>query len=88
MRYINEKGQAVQLEQLDLSKGYLVTNQAIREDAEPIDNITKFAYTTEDYEEVQQYFLYRVEDTKPSQLDRIEAQIAYTAMMTDTLLEG
>lgn len=23
----------------------------------------------------------------PSQLDRIEAQIAYTAMMTDTLLE-
>ena len=26
-------------------------------------------------------------DTTPSQLDRIEAQIAYTAMMTDTLLE-
>lgn len=24
----------------------------------------------------------------PSQLDRIEAQVAYTAMMTDTLLEG
>ena len=24
---------------------------------------------------------------QPSQLDRIEAQIAYTAMMTDTLLE-
>lgn len=24
----------------------------------------------------------------PSQLDRIEAQIAYTAIMTDTLLEG
>lgn len=24
----------------------------------------------------------------PSQLDRIEAQAAYTAMMTDTLLEG
>ena len=25
---------------------------------------------------------------QPTQLDRIEAQIAYTAMMTDTLLEG
>jgi len=24
----------------------------------------------------------------PSQLDAIEAQVAYTAMMTDTLLEG
>lgn len=27
------------------------------------------------------------EDTAPTQLDRIEAQITYTAMMTDTLLE-
>ena len=26
-------------------------------------------------------------DTTPTQLDRIEAQITYTAMMTDTLLE-
>lgn len=25
---------------------------------------------------------------EPSQADRIEAQVAYTAMMTDTLLEG
>lgn len=32
---------------------------------------------------------YREEDIQqqPTQLDRIEAQIAYTAMMTDTLLE-
>ena len=27
-------------------------------------------------------------ENKPSQLDRIEAQITYTAMMTDTLLEA
>ena len=27
-------------------------------------------------------------DPKPTQLDIIEAQITYTAMMTDTLLEG
>lgn len=27
------------------------------------------------------------ESTKPSQLDIIEAQVTYTAMMTDTLLE-
>ena len=27
-------------------------------------------------------------DPEPTQLDRIEAQITYTAMMTDTLLEG
>ena len=28
-----------------------------------------------------------IDDDAPTQLDRIEAQVAYTAMMTDTLLE-
>ena len=28
------------------------------------------------------------EPQKPTQLDRVEAQATYTAMMTDTLLEG
>lgn len=28
------------------------------------------------------------EESEPSQLDTIEAQVTYTAMMTDTLLEG
>ena len=27
-------------------------------------------------------------ETAPTQLDRVEAQVTYTAMMTDTLLEG
>ena len=27
------------------------------------------------------------EDAEPTQLDRIEAQVTYTAMMTDTMLE-
>lgn len=27
------------------------------------------------------------EDVTPTQLDRVEAQVTYTAMMTDTLLE-
>lgn len=27
-------------------------------------------------------------DPAPTELDRLEAQVAYTAMMTDTLLEG
>ena len=27
-------------------------------------------------------------EEQPTQLDRVEAQITYTAMMTDTLLEG
>lgn len=88
MRYIDENGKTVQKEQLDLTKGYLANIQVIKEDVEPIDNVNKFFYTADDYEEVQKYFLHKVQSNTPSQLDRIEAQITYTAMITDTLLEG
>ena len=83
MRVINQNHETIA--GYDLTVGYLVPAKVISEDAEPIDNVTKFAWTDEDYEEVQMY----VPNPKdiPSQLDVIEAQVAYTAMMTDTLLE-
>lgn len=75
------------LESYDLSKGSLSTRTVIREDAVPIDNVTKFAWADEDYEEIQVYIPYEVTTNEPSQLDRIEAQVTYTAMMTGTLME-
>ena len=85
MRVINENLETIT--EYDLTKGQLVSATAIREDAEPIDNITKHAWADEDYEEVQMYILNPPVDNTPSQLDIIEAQVTYTAMMTDTLLE-
>lgn len=45
----------------------------------------------DEYEDVMRYVLYTDEElkelNKPTQLDIIEAQVAYTAMMTNTLLE-
>lgn len=49
----------------------------------------------DEYENIQRYILFTEEELKakeeelnrPSQLDIIEAQVTYTAMMTDTLLE-
>lgn len=45
----------------------------------------------DEYETVQIYHPFTAEElaarNAPTQLDRIEAQIAYTAMMTDTLME-
>lgn len=75
------------LESYDLSKGSLSTRTVIRTGAVPIDNITKFAWADDDYEEVQVYIPYGEPENTPSQLDRIEAQLAYTAMMTGTLVE-
>lgn len=86
MRIIDTEGNPIQSP--DSEKGYLATRQEIREDAVPIDNLTKFAWEDSDFEEVKVYIPYGEPDTAPSQLDRIEAQLVYTAMMTETLTEG
>lgn len=39
------------------------------------------------YEKLSEPEQPKEQETKPTQLDRIEAQVVYTAMMTDTLLE-
>lgn len=85
MRIIDTEGNPLQSP--DLEKGYLTTRQEIRADAAPIDNVTKFAWEDSDFEEVRVYIPYEVTDNEPTQLDRIEAQAAYTAMMTGTLIE-
>ena len=86
MRVIDQNGKT--LTEYDLSQGRLVPTQGIREDATPIDDVTKFAWDDEDYEDVLLYIHSPVEKNIPTQLDMIEAQVTYTAMMTDTLLEG
>lgn len=72
----------------DINKGELLEVTTLREDMIPVDNVTKFAPANEDWEQALMYVPFpEVEMAEPSQLDRIEAQITYTAMMTDTLLE-
>jgi hypothetical protein len=85
MRIVNQALKTIT--EYDLNKGYLVPATAIKEDATPIDNVTKFAWADDEYEEVQMYVPNQEVTEAPTQLDRIEAQLAYTAMMTDTLLE-
>ena len=76
------------LESYDLSRGYLQPRTIIRPDAAPIDNVKKFAWVNSDYQEILVYIPFEYPVDEPSQLDRIEAQVAYTAMMTGTLMEG
>lgn len=57
MRTINENYETIDESVIDLSKGQLLPATVIREYAEPIDDITKFAWSDEDYEEVQMYVL-------------------------------
>ena len=89
VRVINQKHETIT--EYDLTAGKLYPIKTIKEDAEPIDNVKKFVYTGKDYEDALIYIPNEEKSTKekaaPSKMDIIEAQIAYTAMMTDTLLE-
>lgn len=55
MRIVNEKYETITEAEADLTVGYLCAATVIRENAQPVDNKTKFAWADEDYEEVQVY---------------------------------
>ena len=73
-----KEGSGQQITQADLMDGYILVAQI------PDGDLSGYRYVNGD-------FVFDPEETQvdqPSQLDKIEAQITYTAMMTDTLLEG
>lgn len=87
MRIVNENYETIDESDVDLSKGQLLPATVIREDAVPIDDVTKFAWDDEDYEEVQIYVI----NSEPEEQTRT-AQDDTDAMMIDheyrlTLLE-
>ena len=75
MRVINQKRETIT--EYDLNTGRLVPITVIRTDATPIDNITKFAWADEDYEEVQMYVPNPVK-TVQQQISELKAKLSAT----------
>lgn len=88
MRYVNEDMQTISSVDADLTKGKLVDVVVVKESATPIDDINKFAWDDDDYETAKMYVPNPPDLYIPSVQDRIEAQVSYTAIMTNTLLEA
>lgn len=53
MRVINQNRETIT--EYDLTAGKLIPTTVVRADATPIDNVTKFAWVDNDYEQVQMY---------------------------------
>lgn len=53
MRTVNQDLQTIT--EYDLGKGVLLPARAVKEDAAPIDNVTKWAWAENDYEDVMMY---------------------------------
>ena len=60
-------------------------SDAILVDTLPEGNISDYLYINNEY--IYEPVIKEEVIEQPTQLDRIEAQVTYTAMMTDTLLE-
>lgn len=75
MRVINQNHETIT--EYDLTAGRLVPTTVIRADATPIDNVTKFAWADEDYEEVQMYVPKPVK-TAAQQIAELKAQLSAT----------
>lgn len=59
-----------EITEYDAAKGSLTETVRIRPDAQPIDNVTKFAYADEDYEAVMIFAPYGAQET-PSTEDTL-----------------
>lgn len=71
MRLVNSNYAEIDRESIDLTKGEIVPAIVIRDDAEPVDNIKKFAWADDDYEKVEMYVEFKQEYYEPTQEQRI-----------------
>ncbi len=69
MRVVNEKLETILA--YDLNKGILIPVTAVKENATPIDNVTKFAWDDADYEEAMMFIPNPDTPPEPSDKERI-----------------
>ena len=53
MRILDEFGNDIDGSEVDLSAGYICNTQVVKKDASPIDNVEKFAWAEDDWEDAQ-----------------------------------
>ena len=75
MRVIDQNGNTIT--EYDQTNGQMIPIKAIREDAAPIDNVTKWAWADEDWEEVLMY-IPAPEKTTSEQIAELKAQLSAT----------
>lgn len=67
-----------ELADYDLSSGYLIKSEIIKKDAAPIDNVIKFAWDDDDYEEVMLYVYEGNEVILNRELDQLKHSLSET----------
>ncbi len=88
MRILDEQGQPLTEEQCDLTTGFLREEVIIRPEAEPIDNVAKFAWADEDYETIQRYVVIPEEERRAKRIAQLKKQLFDTDYAVIKIAEG
>lgn len=88
MRILDEHGQTLTEEQCDLTAGFLREEVIIRADAEPIDDVSKFAWADEDYETILRYVAVPEAQRRAEQIAQLKRQLADTDYAIIKIAEG
>lgn len=88
MRILDEQGQPLTEEQCDLTAGFLREEVIIRPEAEPIDNVAKFAWADEDYETILRYVAVPEAERRAEQIAQLKRQLADTDYAVIKISEG
>ena len=78
MRILDEQGQPLTEEQCDLTAGFLRQETIIRPEAEPIDNVAKFAWADEDYETILRYVAVPEAERRAERIAQLKHRLAET----------
>ena len=88
MRIVDKNFETIKESDIDLSKGYLTEGKIIRKDAKPIDNVTKFAWDDDDYEEVQIYEVNDEEKIIESKIEQLKLNLSNSDYKILKIVEG
>lgn len=88
MRILNELRQEIKKEDVDLEKCRVYVARIIRPDAVPVDNITKFAWDDEDYEEVQIFEYIPEEIRNRKRIEKLKQNLSSTDYVIIKIMEG
>ena len=88
MKIFDEQGKELTENDVDLTRGHLVETTRIRLDAEPVDNVKKFAYEDGDYEPILLYVCPVESDWLQRRIDSYKRQLADTDYCIIKIAEG
>lgn len=89
MKIFNIQNEEIQESDCDLNLGVLVPSQMLKADAAPIDNVTKFAWNEEDFEDVMLYIVLRTpEDCTEQRIEEFKSKLSATDYVVIKIAEG